>query len=112
MLARERGMSNYLGNGVAIPHGRSEDLALVHRTGVSVLQLPEGVKWEPGETAHLVIGLAAISDEYVGLLRNLFGVLQDPETVERLTNTTDPDVIVERLARSPEKRQPNTGNKE
>ena len=101
MLARERVMSNYLGNGVAIPHGESQDLALVRRTGVSVLQLPEGVEWEPGENAHLVVGLAARSDELVGVLSNLLEVLRDPDCIDLLTHTTDPMVIVERLARSP-----------
>ena len=43
MLAREQTMSTYLGNGVAIPHGQHEDLGLVRRTGISVLQIPAGV---------------------------------------------------------------------
>jgi PTS system mannitol-specific IIA component len=105
MLARERVMSNYLGNGVAIPHGELKDLALVYRTGVSVLQLPEGVEWEPGEKAHLVVGLAATSDELVDILSNLLEVLQEPGSIELLAHTTDPMVIVERLARSPGERQ-------
>jgi len=100
MLARERVMSNYLGNGVAIPHGELEDLALVHRAGVSVLQLPEGVEWGPGEIVHLVVGLAARSDGLEGILSNLLEVLRDPDTVDRLARATDPMVIVERLARS------------
>jgi mannitol/fructose-specific phosphotransferase system IIA component len=105
MLARERVMSNYLGSGVAIPHGELKDLALVYRTGVSVLQLPEGVEWEPGEKAHLVVGLAATSDELVDILSNLLEVLQEPGSIELLAHTTDPMVIVERLARSPGERQ-------
>jgi phosphocarrier protein FPr len=100
MVAREGVKSNYLGSGVAIPHGESKDLALVHHSGVSVVQFREGVEWEPGETAHLVIGLAAKSDEHVAFLRNLLGVLQDPDAVECLTHTEDPMVIIERLARS------------
>jgi mannitol/fructose-specific phosphotransferase system IIA component len=70
MLAREKVMSTYLGNGIAIPHGRPEDLSSVYHTGASVLQLPEGVQWEPGEKAYLVIGLAATptSGEHVGVL--------------------------------------------
>src|SRR5512147_1487056 len=44
MLARERVLSTYLGSGIAIPHGELADLRSVYRTGVSVLQLPEGVE--------------------------------------------------------------------
>ena len=99
MLAREKVISTYLGNGIAIPHGQLEDLESVYRTGVSVLQLPDGVEWEPGENAHLVIGLAATSDEHVGVLANLVEVLQDPETTRQLVQATDPSFIVERLTR-------------
>ena len=99
MLAREQVLSTYLGNGIALPHGQLHDLETVSRTGVSVLQLPEGVEWEPGEQAYLVIGLAAISEEYVGVLANLVEVLHEPETASQLVQATDPTVIVERLTR-------------
>jgi phosphocarrier protein FPr len=101
MLAREEVISTYLGNGIAIPHGQPDDLEAVYHTGVSVLQLAEGVEWEPGEKAYLVIGLAATSTshEHVNVLTNLVEVLQDPETTRRLVHATDPMIIVERLTR-------------
>jgi mannitol PTS system EIIA component len=100
MLAREQTMSTYLGNGVAIPHGQHENRADVHRTGISVLQLPAGVEWEPGELAYLVIGIAANSDEHMGVLANLAEVIEDPDTTDQLTQTTDPLIIIERLSRA------------
>ncbi len=99
MLAREQVMSTYLGNGIAIPHGQVADLKAVNRTGVSVVQLPEGVEWEPGERAYLVVGLATRSDDHIGVLANLVEVLQDPETIQELVHATDPMTIVERLTR-------------
>jgi phosphocarrier protein FPr len=100
MLAREQTMSTYLGNGVSIPHGQHEDLALVRRTGISVLQVPAGVEWEPGELAYLVIGIAATSNEHVGVLANLAEIIEDPEAAERFARTTDPMLIIERLNRT------------
>jgi len=97
MLARERVLSTYLGHGIAMPHGEAADLRSVYRTGVSVVQLPEGVEWEPGECAHLVIGLASTGREHVDVLTNIVELLQAPETIARLVHTTDPMVIVERL---------------
>lgn len=99
MLAREQVMSTYLGNGVAIPHGRDENRADIHRTGISVLQLPEGVEWEPGERAYLVIGIAASADEHMGVLANLSEVVEDPDAANALSHTTDPMQIVEYLGR-------------
>ena len=99
MLARERVLSTYLGSGIAIPHGELADLRSVYRTGVSVLQLPEGVEWEPGERAYLVIGLASIDDEHVDVLKNLVELLQAPESIPQLVHAADPMIIVERLTR-------------
>jgi phosphocarrier protein FPr len=99
MLAREQFMSTYLGSGIAIPHGELADLQLVYATGVSVLQLPDGVEWEPGERAYLVIGLASTDLKHVKVLTNLVEILQTPETITQLVHTTDPLVIVERLTR-------------
>jgi mannitol/fructose-specific phosphotransferase system IIA component len=99
MLAREQTMSTYLGNGVAIPHGQHENLSDVHRTGISVLQLPDGVEWEAGELAYLIIGIAANADEHVGVLANLAEVIEDPDAAEELVRTTDANLIVERLGR-------------
>lgn len=100
MLAREQTMSTYLGNGVAIPHGQHENLADVRHTGISVLQLPNGVEWEPGERAYLVIGIAANADEHVGVLANLAEIIEDPDAAEQLAHTGDPAMIVERLGRA------------
>jgi mannitol/fructose-specific phosphotransferase system IIA component len=102
MLAREQTMSTYLGNGVAIPHGQHENLADVRRTGISVLQIPDGVEWEPGERAYLVIGIAANADEHVGVLANLAEVIEDPDAANQLARTTDPMLIIERLNRERE----------
>ena len=97
MLAREETMSTYLGEGVAIPHGEYDNLEDIYKTGLSVLQLPAGVEWEPGETAHLVIGIAASSDEHVGVLARLAEAIEDEDVLEELTNTTDVDVILKHL---------------
>ena len=97
MLAREETMSTYLGNGVSIPHGEFENRADILQTGISVLQLPDGVEWENGEKAYLVIGIAASSDEHVNVLSNLAEVIEDEEKTEELIKTTDPALILTSL---------------
>lgn len=101
MLARERTMSTYLGNGVAIPHGEYDNRAHVFHTAISVLQLPAGVEWESGETAHLIIGIAATSDEHVGVLARLAEVVEDEDAIGELIQTADPAVILRRLEAEP-----------
>lgn len=102
MLAREQTMSTYIGNGVAIPHGQFDDKVSIQRTGISVVQFPEGVFWNPDETAYLVIGIAATADEHIGVLTNLAEILEEPEEAERLVRITDPAEIVELLSRPQE----------
>lgn len=102
MLAREETMSTYIGNGVAIPHGQFDDKDSILQTGISVVQYPEGIEWNPDEMAYLVIGIAATSDEHVGVLANLAEVLEDEESAEQLAHTNDPMVIIERLGRPQE----------
>ncbi len=101
MLARERTMSTYLGSGVAIPHGTFDELALVRRTGLSVLQVPEGVEWEDGEKAYLVVGIAAQGDEQVEVLQRLAEVIEDEALTRSLIEASDPALVVESLLRPP-----------
>lgn len=101
MHARERTMSTYLGSGVAIPHGTFDEIALVHRTGISVLQVPDGVEWEDGERAYLVIGIAAVGDEQVEVLQRLAEVVEDDALTRSLIEAKDPARVVECLTRPP-----------
>lgn len=86
MHARETVISTYLGNGIALPHGL--DGSAVLRTGLAVIQFPAGVPWGD-EPAHLVIGLAATSDEHIGIMSRLAGILDDADLCERLGRSTD-----------------------
>ena len=97
MLAREQSMSTSLGNGVAIPHGVYENRGHILQTGLSVLQLADGVEWDEGEKVYLVIGIAASSDEHVGVLSNLAEVVDDEHSLAELLTTTDPEAIVRYL---------------
>ncbi len=97
MLARETVMSTYLGSGVAIPHGQYESREQIYQTGISILQLPQGVEWEEGKKAHLVIGIAASSDEHVGLLARLAEVVEDEEIIRKLKITANPQEIYDQF---------------
>lgn len=97
MLARERSMSTYLGSGVSIPHGLFENREDILQTGISVLQIPAGVDWGDGDIAYLVIGIAASSDEHVGVLASLAEAIEDEEITRLLIETSDPAVILKYL---------------
>jgi phosphocarrier protein FPr len=100
MLGREKVANTYLGSGIAIPHGLLRDRELIHNTGLAVVQVPDGVEWNPGETVHLVVAIAAASDDHLQILANLTQVLADEAEVAELVKTSDPSVVVRRLNRS------------
>ena len=92
MQQREEIVSTYLGNGIALPHGTNESKEFVLRTGLAVAQFPDGVAWGD-ERAHLVIGLAATSEEHLRVLARLATILGDEELCRRLGSTLDASEI-------------------
>ncbi|MGF1694642.1 fused PTS fructose transporter subunit IIA/HPr protein [Vibrio lamellibrachiae] len=75
MLDRESQNSTYLGNGIAIPHGTTQTRGLVSQTGVVLHHFPKGINWGDGNIVYVAIGIAAQSDEHLGILKQLTNVL-------------------------------------
>ena len=96
MQERERLVSTYMGMGVAIPHGTSQAKGTVRKTGIVLMQYPEGVDFGD-EKAQLVFGIAGIGDEHLDLLSKICEMLEDEEILETLKTTNDIDWILERL---------------
>ena len=92
MMERERITTTYLGMGIAIPHGTESAKKEVLRTGISVIQYPEGVEFD-GELAYLVIGIAGVGDEHLELLARVSEALEDEQVLESLKSTTNPEDI-------------------
>jgi len=98
LLQREKLANTFLGQGVAIPHGMIEDRHLVQSTGLAVLQVPAGVRWgDDAKQAHLVVAIAAASDEHIAVLRRLTRLMRDQALMQRLVTTHDPQDIVRAL---------------
>ncbi|MFQ2636419.1 fused PTS fructose transporter subunit IIA/HPr protein [Aeromonas caviae] len=94
MLAREAQHATYLGSGIAIPHGTTDTRHLVKSTGVMVAQFPHGIEWDEGQIAYVAIGIAAKSDEHLGILRQLTHVLGDEQAAAQLKGATDEETII------------------
>lgn len=94
MVKREDTVTTYMGMGVAIPHGTSDAKGRVKKTGIVMLQYPEGVDFD-GEKAQLIFGIAGIGDEHLGLLAKISGTLEDEEKLEKLKTTNNIDEIME-----------------
>lgn len=96
MLRREKLATTCLGMGLAIPHGTSDAKERVLRSGIVVLQYPDGVDFD-GEKAHLIVGIAGVGEEHLEILARLSASFEDEELLQRLMTATDPQVIYDAL---------------
>lgn len=95
MIERENDISTYIGQGIAIPHGVSKAKNEIKKSGLVVLQFPQGVQFGD-EKAYLVIGIAGVGDEHLSILANIATALEDDDEtnkVEKLRTTQNKDDI-------------------
>ncbi|PVX39715.1 PTS system D-mannitol-specific IIA component (Fru family) /PTS system D-mannitol-specific IIB component (Fru family) /PTS system D-mannitol-specific IIC component (Fru family) [Pasteurella langaaensis DSM 22999] len=99
MFEREKLVSTYLGEGVAVPHGTIEAKDAVLKTGIVVCQYPEGVRFTDEEdgVAKLVIGIAARNNEHIQVVSAITNALDSDEAIALLTSTDDVNKILELL---------------
>jgi mannitol/fructose-specific phosphotransferase system IIA component len=91
--------ATYIGNGVAIPHGMAEGSKYVKHTGISVMQVPEGVQWNE-EVAYVIVGIAANSDDHMGVLSALADAIEEEEDAKKLWEETSIENIFNLLSMS------------
>lgn len=95
MIERENMMTTYIGKGIAIPHGVVAGKEDIKRSGISILQFPEGVDFD-GEKAYLVIGIAGVGDEHLGILANIAATIEEEneQMLEELRTTKNKDYML------------------
>lgn len=96
MIERENLVTTYMGLGVAIPHGTSQKKETVKKSGIVLLQYPDGIDFGD-EKAYLLFGIAGVGDEHLDLLANVCDVLEDEEALETMKTTTNVDYLLSKL---------------
>ncbi|MEU1393904.1 PTS sugar transporter subunit IIA [Nonomuraea sp. NPDC048881] len=96
MLERERTISTYVGEGVAVPHGTAASKRDVTRDAICVVRFPGGIDWD-GERVTLCVGIAAAGDGHVPLLAALAEILLDPDRARALREATEPGQVLKEL---------------
>lgn len=90
LTEREKALSTWIGAGLAMPHVNRRDSSLVRNSSFHILQFPDGVKWEKGHIAFLVVVVAAKENEHLDILSGLADLLGDEQQVERLSVASTP----------------------
>ena len=96
MLAREEVVTTYIGEGVAIPHGVGSAKQFIQKTGLAVLQFPDGVPFGD-ELAYLVVGIAGLEEEHLPILQTLATIMLDEDRIEAIKRSTDAQFIYDSL---------------
>ncbi|WP_257274981.1 MULTISPECIES: PTS sugar transporter subunit IIA [unclassified Endozoicomonas] len=99
--ARETLASTFLDNGIAIPHGMPQSRHAIKKTGVVVIQFPEGVEWGVNQPVFLAFGVAAHCHEHLRILGGLTRVLDDRLLCRYLARTHEPEKIIDALEGKP-----------
>ena len=94
MLEREEMTSTFMGNFVAIPHGTDDAKKEVKETGITIIQVPDGVDFGDGNIVKLIFGIAGKGDDHLDILSNIAITVSEIENVEKIVNATSPmDVL-------------------
>ncbi len=96
MHEREKSVSTYMGNLLAIPHGTNEAKPSIRQTAISFVRYDGGVDWK-GKDVKFVIGIAAAGDDHLKLLGKLAEIFLDADQVARLEAATSPADVLEVL---------------
>jgi mannitol PTS system EIIA component len=94
MLEREELTSTYMGNFVAIPHGTEDAKKSVNESGLSILQVPNGVDFGDGNIVKVLIGIAGKDNEHLDILSQIAIVCSEEENIERIVNAKSSEEIL------------------
>jgi mannitol PTS system EIIA component len=95
MLDREEMSSTYMGNFVAIPHGTDEAKTEVLHSGISFIQVPNGVDFGNGNIVKLLIGIAGKNNEHLEILSKIAIVCSEEENIEKLVQARTKEEILQ-----------------
>ena len=91
-----------MGNDVAIPHGTEEAKADVIKSGVTIIQVPDGVDFD-GNKVRLIFGIAGKAGGHLEILSAIAVTCSEMENVEKMATAKTVDEILAIIGTSFEK---------
>ena len=98
MHEREKSVSTYMGNLLAIPHGTNEAKGSIRHSAISFVRYPDGIEWN-GKPVKFVIGIAGAGDDHLTLLSQIANVFLDKAQIAELENAQTVDEVTAILGR-------------
>ncbi|MEG0782449.1 PTS sugar transporter subunit IIA [Carnobacterium sp.] len=97
MVQRENDVTTYMGNFIAIPHGTDEAKKYIKKSGISIIQVPNGVDFGTPEEEKMVtvlFGIAGVENEHLDILSQIAIFCSDIDNVVELASAQTAEEIV------------------
>ena len=83
MFEREKSVSTYMGNYLAIPHGTNEAKDSISRSAISVVRYDQPIDWN-GNDVRFAVGIAGVENGHLEILGKIAIVFSDSDEVDKL----------------------------
>ena len=83
MFEREKSVSTYMGNFLAIPHGTNEAKDTIARSALSVVRYDQPIDWD-GNEVRFAVGVAGVNNGHLEILNKIAIVFSDMDEVDKL----------------------------
>ncbi|MBF4635428.1 PTS sugar transporter subunit IIA [Agreia pratensis] len=88
MLEREKSVSTYMGNFLAIPHGTNEGKDTILDSGLSFVRYATPIDWA-GNEVRFVVGIAGKDNGHLDILSKIAIIFSDDDEVQKLLDAPD-----------------------
>ena len=92
MFEREKSVSTYMGNFLAIPHGTNDAKESIVRSALSLVRYAEPIDWD-GQPVKFAVGIAGLNNEHLEILSKIAVVFSDEDEVQKLIDAATQDDI-------------------
>jgi PTS system mannitol-specific IIA component len=83
MYEREKSVSTYMGNFLAIPHGTNEAKDTIKSSALSVIRYDDPISWD-GNEVRFAVGIAGVNNGHLEILSKIAVVFADMDEVDKL----------------------------
>jgi len=97
MFEREKSVSTYMGNYLAIPHGTNESKGSIKRSALSVIRYDSPIDWD-GNEVRFSLGIAGYEGGHMDILSKIAILFSEMDEVNRLIAARSAEEVFEILS--------------
>lgn len=96
MHEREKSITTYMGNDLAIPHGTDAAKGHINHSALAVIRSDSDIDWG-GKPVRFVVGIAGKGNEHLEILSRIAGIFSDRDSVNKLREAKSEEQLFNEL---------------